>query len=83
MPATIEFDDTAEPVSRKELEPLFLLALQRAKIAAQPRVRIIRGGYSGDEGRITGPGRIGGFNVTTDALVDLVLDERDFVRLGA
>ena len=85
MPASYEIDDTAEPVSYAELQPLALavLASHRRIIAAQPKVRIVRGGHRGELARITGAGMAGGFTVTTECGVALALAERDFVRLGA
>jgi hypothetical protein len=48
---------------------------------ALPRVRVARGGYRGDLGRITGPGAAGGYTVKTDSGVILYLAERDIERL--
>ena len=60
-----------------------MLAEQRRRIAAQPKVRIVRGGHRGELARITGAGKAGGFAVMTENGVALALAERDFVRLGA
>ena len=60
-----------------------MLTEQRARLAAQPKVRIVRGGHRGELARITGAGMAGGFTVTTECGVALALAERDFVRLGA
>lgn len=56
---------------------------QRRRLAAQPQVRIVRGGHRDELARITGAGKAGGFAVMTENGVALALAERDFVRLGA
>jgi hypothetical protein len=85
MRGTYTFDPLAEPVTQREVVDLFVGALQakvRADIAAQPRVRILRGGYRGDLGRISGVGRSGGHIVTTDSGILLGMAEHDIERLG-
>lgn len=74
----------AEAAADKELSTAFarLNAQVLARIAAQPRVRIVRGGYQGDKGRISGVGAAGGHVITTDSGETLYLAERDIVRLG-